>query len=282
MMRIGLTPEEVGGNLFPSPHSPIAAFVPTTGVVHTEAIVLRTIDYGETSRIVTLFCDELGKTGVMAKGARAAKSRFGSTLQPMNRISTVIHVRPGRELQILSEASHVDHHRSLKADLARMELGIRLIELVNALLPDGEPNRPAFSLLAACLTALDQAPGRAGNVWPFFQMRLATLLGFGPSFEREQVGSLEAEYGFLDLHSGRISEHVQEGGTPVRARRTTLRSFAILSRADLSNVLRMELNAAEAADVAQLVRAYVQHHVEESYPTRSARVFAQFREGGAG
>lgn len=252
--------------------------MPTTGVVHTEAIVLRTIDYSETSRIVTLFTSELGKTGVMAKGARAAKSRFGSTLQPMNRIATVIHVRPGRELQILSEASHVDHHPFLKADLARVELGIRLIELVNALLPDREPNQAVFSLLTACLTALDQTPGRAGNVWPFFQMRLATLLGFGPSFEREEVGALETEFGFLDLHSGRISEHPQEGGTPVRTKRTTLRAFAILSRAELSDVLRLKLTAAEAADVSHLVRSYVQHHVEESYPTRSARVFAQFRD----
>ena len=65
----------------------------STGVVHTEAIVLRTIDYSETSRIVTLFTRELGKTGIMAKGARAAKSRFGSTLQPMNRIAAVINIR---------------------------------------------------------------------------------------------------------------------------------------------------------------------------------------------
>ncbi|MGB0650718.1 MAG: DNA repair protein RecO [Rhodothermales bacterium] len=255
--------------------------MPSTGIVHTEAIVLRTIDYSETSRIVTLFTNELGKTGVMAKGARAARSRFGSTLQPMNRISAVIHVRPGRELQILSETSHVDHHPTLKADLARVESGIRLIELVNALLPDGEPNPPVFALLTACLTALDQTPDRAGNIWPFFQMRIATLLGFGPSFEREAVGGLDAPFGFLDLHSGRISEHVQEGGTPIRAKRTTLRSFAILSRAEMSDVLRLKLSAAETSEVSQLVRSYVQHHVEESYPTRSARVFAQFRDTDA-
>jgi len=250
----------------------------STGVVHTEAIVLRTIDYSETSRIVTLFTRELGKTGIMAKGARAAKSRFGSTLQPMNRIAAVIHIRPGRDLQILSETSHVDHHPSLRSDLHRVESGIRMIELVNALLPDREPNQPVYSLLAACLTALDQTPARAGNIWPFFQLRLATLLGFGPSFQREDVSSIEGDFGFLDLHSGRISEHVEEGGTPIRVKRTTLRAFAILSRAELSDVLRLELDASEASEVLQLVRAYVQHHVEESYPTRSARVFAQFRD----
>jgi len=254
--------------------------MPSTGVVHTEAIVLRTIDYSETSRIVTLFTRDLGKTGVMAKGARAARSRFGSTLEPMTRISTVIHVRPGRDLQILSETSHVDHHPNLRADLSRVEAGIRMVELVGALMPDREPNPPVFALLAGCLTALDQAPGRTGNVWPFFQLRLATLLGFGPSFKRQDIQDMEGEHGFLDLQSGRIGSAMQEGWTPQRVARTTLRAFAVLARAELSDVLRMELSQAEASDVGGLVRSYVQHHVEESYPTRSARVFAQFKGNG--
>ena len=250
----------------------------STGAVQTEAVVLRTIDYSETSRIVTLFTQASGKMGVMAKGARAARSRFGSTLEPMSRISTVIHVRPGRDLQILSEASHVDHHPTLRADLARVESGIRMIELVNALLPDREANQPVFALLAGSLTALDQAPGRTVNIWPFFQIRLATLLGFGPSFAKEDIQALEGEHGFLDLHSGRIGSSMDEGWTPLRASRTTLRAFAIMARAELSDVLRMELSIGESQEVGQLIRSYVQHHVEESYPTRSARVFAQFRE----
>jgi DNA repair protein RecO (recombination protein O) len=250
----------------------------STGAVQTEAVVLRTIDYSETSRIVTLFTQASGKMGVIAKGARAARSRFGSTLEPMSRISTVIHVRPGRDLQILSEASHVDHHPTLRADLARVESGIRMIELVNALLPDREANQPVFALLAGSLTALDQAPGRTVNIWPFFQIRLATLLGFGPSFAKEDIQALEGEHGFLDLHSGRIGSSMDEGWTPLRASRTTLRAFAIMARAELSDVLRMELSIGESQEVGQLIRSYVQHHVEESYPTRSARVFAQFRE----
>lgn len=254
--------------------------MPTTGVLHTEAIVLRTIDYSETSRIVTLFSKDLGKTGVMAKGARAARSRFGSTLEPMTRIAVIIHTRPGRDLQILSEASHVDHHPSLRADLARVESGLRMVELVGALMPDSQANASVYGLLAGCLTALDRAPARFENVWPFFQLRLATVLGFGPSFRREEIQEMTGEFGFLDMHSGRIGAAVEEGWTPLRAHRTTLRAFAILARAELSDVLRMELSANETANVEGLARAYVQHHVEESYPTRSARVFAQFRNGG--
>ena len=246
-----------------------------SGIVSTEAIVLRTIDYSETSRIVTLFSQELGKVGVMAKGARAARSRFGSTLEPMSRIGVVIHVRPGRDLQTLSEASHVSHHPGIRDDLDRVRTGFRLIELVSALLPDREPHADVYSLLAACLTALDQAPGRTANIWPFFQLRLATLLGFGPSISREKVAALTEEFGVLDLRSGSIDAQVAEGWIPVRAQRTTLRAFAIMARAELSDVLRMELRAEESSDVGRLVRTYVQHHVEEAYPTRAGKVFAQ-------
>ncbi|MDE2997200.1 MAG: DNA repair protein RecO [Bacteroidota bacterium] len=249
--------------------------MPETGIVKTEAIVLRAIDYSETSRIVNLFTRDLGKVGVMAKGARSSKSRFGSTLESMARIDVVLHVRPGRDLQILSEATHVAHHAGMRAELERVQTGFRLVELVSALLPEGEPNAGVYALLAASLTALDHAPGRIGNIWPFFQLRLATLLGFGPSISRDKVMALTEDHGVLDLRSGSIDATVGDGWIPARAARTTLRAFAVLARAELADVLRMELQPEEEAAVGRLVRAYVQHHVEEAYPTRAARVFAQ-------
>lgn len=249
--------------------------MPPSGILHTEAIVLRTIDYSETSRIVTLFTREEGKMGVIAKGARAAKSRFGSTLEPMSRIAAIIHCRPGRDLQILSDASHVAHLPTLRMELDRMESGFRMIELLGALLPDGQANADAYGLLTASLTALDGTPGRASNVWPFFQIRLATILGFGPSFDGDLVKALDQEFGILDLRSGRIDHQSHEGWTAYRTPRSVLRAFAVLSRADLSDVLRMELDPSTSMELNDLVLTYLRHHLEESYPTRSARVFAQ-------
>ncbi|MEL7362835.1 MAG: recombination protein O N-terminal domain-containing protein, partial [Bacteroidota bacterium] len=47
-------------------------------IVRTDAVVLRTLDYGETSQIVALFAREHGLLSVIAKGSRRPKSRFGS------------------------------------------------------------------------------------------------------------------------------------------------------------------------------------------------------------
>ena len=53
-------------------------------IVSTDAIVLRTVNYSETSIIVTLFSKESGKIALMAKGARKPKSPFAAQLEPMN------------------------------------------------------------------------------------------------------------------------------------------------------------------------------------------------------
>ncbi len=244
-------------------------------ILHTEAVVLRSIDFSETSRIVTLFTRQKGKMGVIAKGARAAKSRFGSTLEPMNQISTVIHCKTGRELQILSEASHVKHHDTLRSSIERMETGLRIIELVNALMQNDQKNERVYGLLMASLIALEEAPGRTGNLWPFFQLRLASILGFEPTFEKDVVNEIDSDDAVLDLNSGQISLVAEPGYVSVSSSRKTLRAFAVLARAELSDVMRMELDSETAASVEHLVASYLRHHVDDQYPTRSARVFAQ-------
>ena len=60
-------------------------------IVSTDAIVLRSMKYGETSKIVTLYSKKFGKIKVIAKGARSAKSKFGASLEPMMHSSVIFY-----------------------------------------------------------------------------------------------------------------------------------------------------------------------------------------------
>ena len=211
----------------------------------------------------------------MAKGARSGKSRFGSTLEPLAHISVVIYFKPGRELQIISEASHVFTHDALRGSLERIETGLRMIELTSALLEPDEAHPEIFGLLAGCMTALENAPARTGNIWPFYQLRLATSLGFGPGFDGEKIKAMEAEMGVLNLKKGDISDHTEENYFPFHASRSALRAFAVLARAHLSDIVRMELSPQISIEVNNMVTAYLKFHVEDAYPNRSSKVFAQ-------
>src|SRR5512146_842434 len=95
----------------------------------TEAIVLRSIRYGEADRVLHLYTADRGRVGAVAKGVRKVKSRLGGRLEPLSRADTV----------------HA--HASLRERRATLERGAQACEAVLRLLDSSEPNRPAYNLL---------------------------------------------------------------------------------------------------------------------------------------
>ena len=66
------------------------------GNFKTEAVVLRSIRYGEADRIVHLYSATRGRIGAIAKGSRRPKSRFGGRLEPFFRLDLVLYEGRGR------------------------------------------------------------------------------------------------------------------------------------------------------------------------------------------
>jgi DNA repair protein RecO (recombination protein O) len=243
-------------------------------IVRTDALVLRAFDYGETSQIVTLFTQRHGVLSVLAKGSRRPKSRFGSTLQPMAYVQAVYYFKPSRSLQTLRETAHVERFPHLAADLDRTTVGLRMVELTRALLHEGDPNPPIFSLLAGSLAALDLT-ARPANLLAWFQLRLAALLGFAPDVQRDDVDNLPDDGGLLLLDTGTIAGVGFAGRGGLRASRSALRAFAVLARTDLDVAMRLHLDTDLRADVETLVEAYLRYHVDDAYPGRVRRVTGQ-------
>lgn len=243
-------------------------------IIRTEAVVLRSLDYGETSQIVTLFTRKRGKMSVMAKGARRPKTPFGATLQPMAYSQVVFYYKPTRTLQILSESSHVKSFHRLREDLERITVGLRIVELVDALMEDEDPQPAVFELIVQVLRRLNAAEARAANLWPYTQLRLAQRMGIAPSIERAQVEAVDEE-GLLSKADGGVYPADAAPAAPRRASRQALRAYAVFAKADLDTALRMELTPEVRAEVEALVRDFFRYHVEEAYPDRSEAVIAQ-------
>ena len=251
-------------------------------IVRTDAIVLRSFDYGETSQIVTLLTRQHGVLGVMAKGARRTSSRFGSTLQPTSYIQAVYYYRAGRGLQTLTETSHLARFSHLRSNLERITLGLRAIEVARLALDEGDAHPLALEALARTLTFLDASEDNAGNALPWFQLRMAGLLGFTPDIQREDVLALGDE-GRLVLDSGTVLTGEPTPGVAIGhslpASRAALRAFAILARTDLETAGRMRLDTEVRSEVQGLVDAYLRRHAESVFPERVQTVRDQVAAG---
>lgn len=129
-------------------------------------MILRRIPYGDTSWILHAFSLQDGPIGLLARGARRAGSPFAGTLEPLSEAEIVVSVRPGRDLQTLSQASTVELHEGLRRDLAASAAGMVCAETVLRFVrePGGHPG--IYRELARALGLLD-AGYSAAPLWRF-------------------------------------------------------------------------------------------------------------------
>src|SRR5512138_3848917 len=131
------------------------------------AIVLRTVDTGESDRVVTLLSRERGKVAAFARGARASRRRFGGSLEPFTLLAAEVRERSGSELLGLDSVTPLDAFGGIRGDLARIACAGYAAELARELVRDHEPHDDLFDLLAAYLASLDAGPARPAALRAF-------------------------------------------------------------------------------------------------------------------
>jgi DNA repair protein RecO (recombination protein O) len=123
--------------------------------VETEAVVLRSIRYGEADRILHLYTPHRGRVGAIAKGVRRARSRFGGRLEPFFRVRMELHEGRG-ELLTVTGAHTVDAHARLRGDARALDAAARACDAVSRLFETSEPHPGVFNLLCRKLALLDE------------------------------------------------------------------------------------------------------------------------------
>ena len=151
----------------------------------TEAVVLRSLRFGEADRVLHLYTLERGRIGAVAKGIRRTKSRFGARLEPLSHVELVLH-QGGGELQTVTGVDLLRSHRPAREDGYRLNVGFIGLEAMLRLFPEQEANPRAFEALTRFLDLLDEAeprPRERAATDPLvlsFQLKLLWLSGYLP------------------------------------------------------------------------------------------------------
>jgi DNA repair protein RecO (recombination protein O) len=168
----------------------------------TEAVVLRSIRYGEADRILHLYSQDRGRLSAIAKGVRRVKSRFGGRLEPMARVNLLLHQGSG-DLCTVTGADTVNAHPHIRERRDALERAVEACDAVLRLLDANEANRPAYNLLCRELALLDSEPAAATRGQALaFRMKLLLAAGFTPELascascgERDHLGAFSAAAG---------------------------------------------------------------------------------------
>jgi|SRR5688500_12589208 len=153
------------------------------GSVKTEAIVLRSIRYGEADRVLHLYTPRDGRVGAIAKGVRRTRSRFGGRLEPFFRLDLVLYRGRG-ELLTVTAAQTVAAHPRLREHHASLDAAARACDAVARLFDSGDANPATYHLLANQLALLDADPANAGLPNQLaFRLKLLVAAGLAPQLE---------------------------------------------------------------------------------------------------
>ena len=235
--------------------------------LETDALILRSVDYGESDRILHLLTPETGRLTAIAKGARRSVRRFAGTLDLFNQLRVrVDRQRPGR-LSRLDQARLVRSFAQLRSDPARFALGCYLLEVFDRLAHEGANRDDAARLFRFALSALEwiaaRAPTQQSRV--LLELRALDALGLRPELR-------------LCVRCGREPDgdetlfHVAEGGPLcaacgvrleglLRVHRGTLRALEQGLRFEIANLERLVLPARALAEAQQLVDRFLRFHV---------------------
>jgi DNA repair protein RecO (recombination protein O) len=241
-------------------------------ITKTEAIVLRTVEFQESSLIATLFTRKHGKIAVIAKGARKPKSKLAAFLVPGQLLEVVYYMRQNRSVQTLSDVSYLQKLDKLRVDMEKMALAVTTLELAAQLVHDNEENDDLFLFLLKMLPWLNDRDQVSRTIFPYIQIRLAQLSGIGLQFE-EEYGT-EDQIGYINIETGTLSTEA-EGGKSVRL---TPLQFAFV-RESLhsmkSAIFEMNLKKNELTELIEYLDSYFRYHIDGIRPRKSDAIFDQ-------
>ena len=182
------------------------------GPVKTEAVVLRSMRYGEADRILHVYTPMRGTISAIAKGVRRSKSRFGGRLEPFFRLNLELH--EGRsDLMTVTGAETVSAYAVLRADEQALGSAARACDSLGRVFDSGEPHPEVFNLLCSALTLLDEHPEKATDAFQVaFRLKLLLAAGFAPQLAAcTSCGEADELVGFSPAAGGVICAACEAG-----------------------------------------------------------------------
>jgi len=153
-------------------------------IVETEALVLRTYNFGEADKIVVCLTHKAGLVRAVAKGCRKLKSKFGAALEPFTVARITYYQKENQELVGLSQAEIVKSHFDISGNAETLTGLAYMGDLVIEFSPPHEANERLFRMVKACLDAICESQRDLQLILRYFEIWLLKLEGYLPDIRR--------------------------------------------------------------------------------------------------
>ena len=230
----------------------------------TEAVVLRSLRFGEADRVLHLYTLDRGRVGAVAKGIRRTKSRFGGRLEPFSHVEVLLHEGKG-DLQTITGVELIRSHSAARAGHYGLSVGFVALEAMLRLFPEQEANERAFEALTKFLDLLDEveaAPDTRPALDPLvlsLQLKLLWLSGYLPHLTScAECGAESGLVGYSPRAGGAVCANCRADAIPLSP--AGLQGIEGLLRTPLADAAKVGLSGRALRDALAVISSSYEYH----------------------
>ena len=235
-------------------------------ILQTEAIVLKTWDFRETSRIASFFTRDFGKVKGVLKGIRKDSKKFGSSLDQFSVNDIVYYKYNNSDFHLVSQCDLKEYFFPLRQDYRRNLAAVYGLELVNSLMPQEEENKDVYQLLLNYFKSLETARLVDQRVH-MLQIKLLKLSGFRPHLDwclkcRKEIIH-KAQFSLSS--GGLICQNCAKAWRDLTSISAgTIATILFIEQNSWENALRVGLTASVQKELKYLLNNFLVYHLERN------------------
>lgn len=233
-------------------------------LLKTEAIVIKTIKYRETSVISNFLTPDKGMISIIAGGVRKSKSTMHANLfQPASLVDAVIYYKENTELHRLKEIRSSHPLMSTHEQLKKIAIAQFMAELVKKCVRETTPNPGLFSFVKDHILKLENDQKPNPNTPLLFILGLAPKLGIAPEFDRNGR--------FLDLKEGILTNFQPVHPHFLDEEKTAL--VRVLLKGSPEDIVSLSIDNEMRRTLFNRLMDYYMIHIDGMKPLKSTEIF---------
>lgn len=225
----------------------------------TEGIVIRTIDYGETNKIVTLYTREFGKIGMVARGAKKPKSRLTAISQLF--IYGNFLFQKGTGLGTLQQGEIINSFKEVRNDLFRASYASYIVELTDKLTEEKERNPFLFELLFQTLSFLNEEMDPE-ILTRIYEVKMLQVAGIAPQLNCcVSCGATEGNFSFSFTEGGFLCQTCKHSDAHVlEISSSTVKLLRLFYHLDMKRIGTISVREETKQELKNVLHTYYEQY----------------------
>jgi DNA repair protein RecO (recombination protein O) len=227
----------------------------------SKGIVLRSIDFGEYDRILTIYTYDFGKISGIAKGAKRSIKRFGNCLDIFSYIDIVLFKKGLKDLLRIESCDIINPFTNIRDDIITFAYASYMIELVDKIVYKEEKNVNLFDLLIYFLSLLNEGNKREELI-RIFELRFISILGFRPNLNFCVVCKSRNNLRFFDIEKGGVVCNCSSENSKILIpiSLSTIKTLALALRAELNKLNNIVFSKEAIIESKEILPQFIQYH----------------------